>query len=67
MDRAWIWNVTADDLGDETAAERGHFGEDEVTVWIGWELGEGGGFTEVVHREGGEDRDNNVILADGDD
>lgn len=36
-----------------------------MPVWVGWELCEGGGFAEVVEREGGEDGDDDVVLVDG--
>jgi len=55
--------AATNDLGDETSSEWGQVGEDEVAVWVWWNLVQLWRLTEVVERHGSHDRDDNVIVG----
>ena len=54
----------ADYFGNEAGGEGGEVGEDEVAHRVWGVLCCGEGLVEVVHGEGGEDRDNDVVVGE---
>ena len=60
----WVGGGAANLLGDEAGAKGGEVREHEVAGGVGGELGEGRGVVEVVEGEGGEDRDEDVVVGE---
>lgn len=55
---------TANLLGDEVGAKGSQLRQLKATLGAGRVLGQTGGIFEVVHREGGEDGDDDVVVGE---